>query len=114
MGLAHSRWNDWGVREGLGSSFCPHSASTPASGGGLAPSELSATTLLAGDFREALGLRSPDQDRSCRDLLQLVWGKAAVSEGAWRGCWESEGTEGCRVGEPGGLPPRLSLRHPPK
>lgn len=43
VGLAHSRLNDWGVSEGLGSSFCPHSVSTPASGRGLAPSELATT-----------------------------------------------------------------------
>lgn len=29
VGLAYCRLNDWSVGEGLGSSFCPHSVSTP-------------------------------------------------------------------------------------
>lgn len=96
MWLTLFRLNGRGVREGLGILLfapipCPPSPTlNPASGEGLAPRKIATChhpveQAGTGAFREALGLHRDDQGRSCRNLLQLVWRKAAVSEGTWQG-----------------------------
>lgn len=77
--LAHSRLNDWGVREDLwGLPFAPL-LFTPASGRGLALSELCATALMSRRVLRCLegGPRAPElrPGQIRPDLLQLVWRK---------------------------------------